>query len=258
MSFYSTKNKIPKSQLPAPSKYIEYYYHQKPKTERKWSNYINVLSIDPGRVNLAVRIERWSIDKTITPLLFVKLDLEEDDAISPYIKALNFLDKNEELLLTVNIMVIEKQLPFNYKCVRISQHLITYFMTLTMNNDLLPSIYEIDSKLKGECLGAPKSLNDKDLKKWAVTKAIEILEARGDKYSLDILNNIGKKKDDLADTVVQVESLFNYIGIGVITAECKAMVKPMLNIQHESKEYKDPLLAEPEKPKIMKKLNLVK
>ncbi len=252
--WHSSKNKIPKSQLPTPSKYIEYYYHQKPKTERKWPNYINVLSIDPGRVNLAIRIERWNINGNISPILFTKLDLEEDDNISPYISSLNFLNENKKLLLDIHIMVIEQQLPFNYKCVRISQHLISYFMTLTTNIDLLPSIYEISSKLKGEYLGAPKSINDKDLKKWAVVKATEILQARGDKYSLEILDKVGKKKDDLADTVVQVEALFGYIGIGVITASNKSAT-PILNITNEVREVKenqDPLLAEPSKAEISK------
>src|SRR5438105_8963608 len=89
-------------------------------------------------------------------------------------------------------------------------------MILTKDNPNLPSIYEVSPKLKGEYLGAPKKISEKDLKLWSVNKAIEICKLRNDKYSLEAIEKI-KKKDDLADTITQVEALFGYIGVSVVT-----------------------------------------
>ena len=190
---FSNKNKIPKSQLPAPTKYTELYYHQTPKEDRKWPDYINVVSIDPAIKNFAIRIEKWDINGIISPIFFTKINLMPNENDSPYITLLNFFSTIKHHFLRTHIFVIEKQLPQNYKCVRVSQHAISIFMTITANTELLPSIYEVDSKLKGDYLGAPKSIGDKDLKKWAVDKAIELCKARGDQFSLDVIEKTKKK-----------------------------------------------------------------
>jgi hypothetical protein len=44
-----------------------------------------------------------------------------------------------------------------------------------------------------------------NVKKWSISKAIEILSNYNDINGLNILNK-EKKKDDLADTVCQIES----------------------------------------------------
>ena len=229
---FNSKGKIPKSQLPAPSKYDEYYYHQTPKTERKWNeNFIMVTSVDPATKNFAIRIEKWNADGTIIPLVFTKTNLSENEEISPYVSLLNFLEKYKEFLLKTHVFVVEKQVPQNYKCVRISQHTITYFMTITKDNPNLPSIYEVSPKLKGEYLGAPKKISEKDLKLWAVNKAIEICKQRNDKYSLEIIEKT-KKKDDLSDTIVQTEALFGHIGIAVLTENInKGINLEVLNVK---------------------------
>ena len=52
-------------------------------------------------------------------------------------------------------------------------------------------------------------MEQRDRKKWSVNKAIEILTCRGE---MDILENLTsvKKKDDLADVLVQLQS-FKYL-----------------------------------------------
>lgn len=242
---FNNKNRIPKSQIPRPSHYVEHYYHKLPKTSRQWNQgYINVVSIDPARKNLAFRIERWHTNNVITPIVFTKIDLEENEDVSMYVALLNFLNTHKKYLLQTHIMVIEKQLHINYQAVRISQHIITYFMTISQDSELLPSIFELDSKVKGQYLGAPKNISEKQLKQWAVTKAVEILTARGDKWSLEVIENT-KKKDDLSDVVIQVEALFGYIGVAIITEQKEA---PILNLTANKTE--DPLLADPVKPKL--------
>lgn len=223
---YNNKNLIPKSQRPKNFKYYEHYVHTIDKSERKWnSDYLQVTSVDPALKNFGIRIEQWNYKtKIITPLMFQRINLiehlknteDEDDYNEAFVKLLEIFKPIENIIKNTNIFIIERQLPVNYKPVRISQHVITYFMSTTYNNEILPSIYEVDPKLKGEILGAGK-LSETALKDWAIDKAAEILTQRNDTVSLDILNNnrkkgkSGTKADDLADTIVQVVALFLYI-----------------------------------------------
>jgi hypothetical protein len=92
----------------------------------------------------------------------------------------------------------------NYTTVRISQAVISYFMTKMANNSIHSVIMEISPKMKGDLLGAGK-LTKLQLKQWAVEKAMDILTARNDRDSLYVLSR-HNKKDDLADAVLQEEA----------------------------------------------------
>jgi hypothetical protein len=245
---FARKNVVPKSQMPKKSKYVEHYVHSINKNERKWDqDYIQVVSIDPAVKNFAIRIERWNKNGNIEPIYFTRLDLlenEEDDDFNPaFIVLFNLLKELESKLVETHFFIIEKQLPHNYKVVRVSQHLITHIMFLTFNNKLLPIIYEVDPKLKGEVFNAGK-LSETDLKKWAVTKAIEILTERKDQNSLDIIagsrNSKKKKQDDLADTVIQTEALFRHIlNSEVYDQFIYNQIKNIFDKIKENKELKD-------------------
>ena len=133
------------------------------------------------------------------------IEIKDD---SPYQKLIRFFDSPpvKKLILECHYVIIERQLAENYRAVRISQHTITYFLVQLKNSTLNPIIIELDSKVKGGQLGGAMGLSSKQLKAWAVEKAISILTMRNDSFSLDILNKI-KKKDDLADCVVQLDAL---------------------------------------------------
>jgi hypothetical protein len=105
------------------------------------------------------------------------------------------------------LLIIERQLPQNYKMVRISQHLISYFYMLWTDLPHQPLIVEVSPSLKGKMLGFSKR-HDYDLKEWSSAKAVEILTFHQDLESLQILTKFPGKKDDLADTVCQEEALF--------------------------------------------------
>jgi hypothetical protein len=203
---YSRANTVPKSQLTNTKlKYVEHYWHTIPREERKWNlDYIQILSVDPGLKNYTILIQRRMTNGITFPLLYNKLDFTSDDESSHYGYLLHFFESQKELIKGCHIFLIERQLPQNYKMVRISQHTISYIMFQTLNNSLLPSIYEVDTKLKGIYLGVKKS---DDVKKIAIERAIQLLTSRNDKYSLSVLNNT-KKKDDLADVIIQIEALF--------------------------------------------------
>lgn len=217
------QRKIPKTQAPDKSPFTSYHFHTVSTENRQWPHIIRVISIDPGIANFCIRVEERPIDFTVKippkSLLYVKLKLskeaqqltESNECI--YYKSLfDFFELHLALFQSCHLVIIERQMPFNYKATRIAQHIITFFMIYLKNLSHLPAIYEIDSKLKTDELGAPKTLNDRGIKQWTPIKAVELLEMRGDTESLSILNK-NKKKDDLSDVICQIEGLFSFLGL---------------------------------------------
>lgn len=212
--------KISKSEGPDKTPYTVYYPHRLPASDRNWNQeYYQLASIDPGRKNYALRIERRYHNGWITPVVFDKVAIEsfqEQDGViicHTYRVLTDFLAQYDQFFLDCHFIIIERQLPQNYKATRIAQHTISYFNLLLRNRPLLPAIIEVDPKLKGKRLGAPKGLSDKQLKTWAVEKARELLTIRLDQFSLDVLDRFRNKQDDLSDTVCQIEALFNLWGL---------------------------------------------
>ena len=207
--------KTPQGELPEKSLYSYHYPHSISSDKRNWNQgFRQVISIDPGRKNYAFRIERRYDDGRIIPIVFDKTEIESitttDDVtvVDTYKVLTGFLDKYKQFYDDCHYVIIEKQMHFNYKAVRISQHTISYFSLVLFNKPLLPAIIEIDSKLKGKMLEAPKG---EDLKKWAVLKAREMFEAREDQFSIGVLDYFRSKQDDLSDTACQIEAFFLYL-----------------------------------------------
>jgi len=207
--------KIAKSESPDKTPYTVYYPHKIAVTERKWTQpYYQVLSIDPARKNYAMRIERRYHNGWITPIVFDKFSIESIEEIggitiySTYQVLTSFLEKYQEFYDDCHFIVIERQLPQNYRATRIAQHTISYFSIRLHNKPLLASIIEVDPKLKGKILGAPKGINDKQLKSWAVEEGRKLLTTRMDQFSIEVLDHFRNKQDDLCDTVCQIEALF--------------------------------------------------
>ena len=213
--------KTPKSQEAYKSIYTAYNPHTIDLTHRVNSNKIRIISVDPGISNFCIRVEERGIKDyiPIKTLLFDKMHLRRDeveltdDLICQYYTTLNnYLDDRLDLFKTCDMVIVEKQLPINYKAVRISQHVITYFMVHLKNIPSLPIIFEIDPKLKGRELGASSHLNSKGLKHWAVEEATKLLTIRNDQHGIEVLRKNKKKADDLADTVCQIEAFFSFKG----------------------------------------------
>jgi len=195
-----------------------------PLSNRKWPERIRVISVDPGVTHYAIRVEERSTKSvgSIDTLLFDKIGLKKGeqelttDLVSPlYTFVLDFLDRHKELFRTCHMVIIEKQLPVNYRAVRMSQHTLSYFMILLKNKEPeLPMFFEVAPTLKGRELGVPPNLNERGLKLWAIDKARELLTNRNDKVGLAVLNRKvngrKEKKDDLSDVICQIEALFSY------------------------------------------------
>jgi len=217
------KEKVPKTQAPDKSNYTIHHCHSTDKPI-EWNNrkdYFRIMSIDPGKKNFCFRIElRNSETEEIITEVFEKIDLigdqNHDRVIIDYIgrNVISILNKYINLILNCHIVIIERQLQINYKMVRFSQHVISYLMMILRDNSLKTVILEIDSKLKTKQLGATKGLGKKEIKTWAIEKAYAILNERNDTKSIKIMDKAQKsKKDDLADTVIQIEAVFCLFGL---------------------------------------------
>lgn len=188
--------KIPKTQQPEKTPYT--MYNQPPVK----GDYLQFVSIDPALKNLALRVERRYNDGRVICLYSQKYSpMETINQLYHNITVL--LDNQQEYYKDTHYVIIERQLPQNYLATRVMQHLISYFLLKQC------CVVEIDPKLKGRMLDAPKGIGERQLKKWAVEKAIEIATQRGDDYTLNLLKK-NKKKDDLADVLCQIEAFCLY------------------------------------------------
>jgi hypothetical protein len=217
--------------------------------------YLQMASIDPATNNYGIRIERRYLDKPlIIPLLFTKLDLRPTKEYeNVYLNLTLFLDKYYSLFRECHIILFERQITDNYSMIRMSQHTLSYFITkLTkspiesktniklniLNYEPKTVIIEINSQVKGRQLGGAVGLKKNQLKKWAVDKAIELLTIRGDTFSLEIIRRL-KKKDDVADTVVQLEALCSLLKLPVTQ-------QPVINLSSQDKKLKPILNIKPQ------------
>lgn len=131
-----------------------------------------------------------------------------------YFNMIDHLDEHFSLFEKCSIFVIEQQMSKNSMAIKLGQHCFSYFCVKFGREK---EIVEFPSYNKTCILGAQKTkgkmnkngkyrwktMDSRTRKKWAVTKAYEILESRGEE---DTMNNIkGKaKKDDLSDTICQL------------------------------------------------------
>jgi hypothetical protein len=223
--------KASKAQQPDKTPYTVYNPHSnyEDRPNRWVQDYYQIVSIDPAIKNYCIRIERRYTNGKIIPIVYDKTNLipnpdkkskeknqienlksdpnVQKAEVTLYETLTNYLENFSSHYLESHFVVIERQLPHNYKAVRISQHSLSYFFLKLRDVHLLPIVIEVDSKLKSRALGCPKGLNDRQNKAWLIQKAIQLLEMRQDHYSLSILTKI-RKKDDYADTVCQIEALF--------------------------------------------------
>ena len=203
------KPKIKKSELPPKTQWTVHDPHSKDISLRNelWKQpYLQFTTIDPGSKNLGLRIERRYHAGYYQPIVYIvyNVGITEEDELNctVYKKLTTFLTQYLPLFMETHLFSVERQLPENYRAVRISQHIISFLMHHLMNAPLLPIIYELESKLKYRMLGAPTHLNHQTLKKvWGPAKAIEILTLENDTLSLNVIN-ASKKKDDLGDVVL--------------------------------------------------------
>ncbi len=188
-------------------------------SQRQWNqDHMVFISIDPGINNFAFRIElRPKNGLPPHTIVFNKLNFSNyrrDNETSLYCMVTTFLDMHMVYFRKVHVVLIERQLPINYQMVRLCQHLISYFVIRLKNlTPLLPLILEISPRIKTRYLDSPKGMNSKQVKRWSIEMALNLLKDRGDTYAYGVITNAAKnKKDDLADTIVQLEAICKMLG----------------------------------------------
>ena len=159
-------------------------------------------------------------------VLYRNLDLTEGAKKGKYLDSVIYhnmisaLDNYREVFDRCSIIVIEQQMSFkqaqNTMALKLGQHCYSYFIfryPITQDGDFVfdesKEIIEFPAYYKTQVMGAPKvngkAMSKPERKKWSTEKAIDILMERGDTDTLDEI--IGsKKKDDLADTLIQLQS----------------------------------------------------
>jgi len=228
--------KVPKTQQPSKSLVTLYYPHTTPIDQRQWSNdYIQFISIDPAIKNLAIRVERRYHDGYITCLYSNKycpyqVEIIDNMEVNKVYENINTLLQPLSVYFpNTHYVLIERQLPENYQATRVAQHLLSYFIFQLKDTYQLASIMEVDPKLKGKMLGAPKGCHKNELKAWAVVKATELATQRCDTITLDLFQQ-HKKKDDLADVLCQIEAF------------CKLMHLPLTTTMVNTSVIKDKVI----------------
>lgn len=203
--------------------------------DRKWkTDYYQFISIDPAVENFGFRIEKRYLDGKITGEVLLKTKFTITNEINGKRKKVNvdkttlenvvidectkFLDQYDEYYDNTHFILVEQQMIENWYSTRVMQHVLTYFiMTFRNGRGLYPLIIEVNSKLKGAQLGYNRR-SGLNLKEWAVVRAIELLEQRDDKFSLDVISKL-KKKDDVSDVVIQIEAFCRYINLEPFTED---------------------------------------
>ena len=130
-----------------------------------------------------------------------------------------YLTSIKNILKDCEYVVIEQQLSRNVKAFKLAQTCASFFI-FEFENKM--NVVDFPAFHKTCVLGAPrtlkvakngkrkwKTLSKSERKKWSVKKALEILQCRDEKDTLDNIKT-KRKKDDLADTITMCQA-FKFI-----------------------------------------------
>jgi hypothetical protein len=159
-------------------------------------------------------------------VLYKNLDLTKGAVKGKYLDSIIYhnmisaLDTYKDVFDKCSIIVIEQQMSFkqaqNTMALKLGQHCYSYFVfryPIVQEGNIVfddsKEIIEFPAYYKTQVLGAPKvggkAMSKPERKKWATAKAMDILMERGDTDTLEEIEG-SKKKDDLADTLIQLQS----------------------------------------------------
>lgn len=194
--------------------------------ELKNLSYYDIITIDPGSVNLGVYVERWwsnGVDELVAYELYKPL--KEKTNYYPDLLAAGdeFIKNFFGRFLKCHFIVIESQLLINVAAFSLMQHIISSLLIVMKDDGMHPLIFELNPNLKTKNLGAPREVKTKaDRKKWCVLKAASILRDRNEEeLAITIFETRSKsgrgkcKKDDIADGVCMArvcKTLFDEAG----------------------------------------------
>lgn len=199
-------------------------FHRQSHPNLSFDGVVVAAAFDPGPANFAVRVELREGRQWRKTLLFEKLNFggmkattarkeEGKKVVRLWGDVLDYLDDRAEIFDRVNLFAPEKQLSPNHTANLLSQHFKSCLMQRYRDRPPYPVMMEVSPRLKSRVLCPDgEKLSYPQLKKASVAAATRLLEERGDQVSLDGLK-ASKKKDDLADTVIELEALFRELAV---------------------------------------------
>lgn len=149
-----------------------------------------------------------------TRIYWKVVNFEKDlkNGVEIFVPIIKFLDSNLELWDSCNGIILEKQMRINYSAQVVQHFIFSYFKNLY---GPFKYISDISATRKTQALQAPKKMEKKERKKWAVTETTRLLSLREDFDGLKILHL--SKADDLADSCLQLKAFQKLVFIeGVI------------------------------------------
>lgn len=195
--------------------YLNYNFHSD-NSPRTWMvDSILVILIDPGPTNLGFRIERRFTNGHVSTEILTQVKLLEcgKDVFTSELaeNTTRFLDGFREYHPHVHYVCVERQMSINFKCTRLLQHIITYYMMILKDLPLRPYLMEISPFLKSRELHAPKGMNRTFLKKWTCGRARQFLIERQDPWLTYFDSLQAMQQRDVADTICMSEGLFKLL-----------------------------------------------
>lgn len=171
--------------------------------------YLQIISVDPGITNLAIRIEQRYANK-IVPLFFCRITLAKEkktaSAANGIIKQCTALLKSlHSYIANSHLFIIERQV-INKMVIRLYQHMLTYIPLVYPNLCVL----DVSPLLKTTVLGGAKGAGRPAAKKFCYNMALAILRQGGDTVSIDIIAK-DSAKYDLTDTVCQIAAVLRRV-----------------------------------------------
>lgn len=170
---------------------------------------LNIASFDPGSRNFGIRIEqRWSVEQPwdrTRLILLAKWDLTQRGVplmVSCVQQLHRRLTELASYLSRCHYILVEQQMPINSTAYRVAQHVITQCWGYIVNNNLNSWLVELNSRLKGERLHAPRGI---DIKHWSIEEAQRLSQQQLDHDTLTMLQGRGKR-DELSDTTIQIQA----------------------------------------------------
>lgn len=221
MSFFGN-TKTPKSQKPDNLPLYFHRFHTKDVNyDLVWQqDYRQLVIIDIGYENLCRRISRRKMSpKKVTPIAFdkvnVRIEADEEEFRVLFRDLEVWLDQHRRDYFDTHVIIIEWQLPQNYKAIRISTFILSYFYFLLKDTPLFPFIIEMRSGFKDDYFPILKPLNQNARKSKCGELGLELLHLFDDKQSLEIMEqgtskHKKKKIDDYGDTVLMEEVFCRY------------------------------------------------
>lgn len=169
-------------------------------------------AFDPGFVNTGFRIEKRSlnIDNKIIPETIIQRLIISDKKNDPkhfFVRMTEEIFNMKDEIEKCDFILVESQMHNNPRATRMCQHIISTLLGFLYDSKTL--IMEVEPTIKSRSFGV-KGIRGKELKKWAIVKALEILTDRNDDKGVKMVKE-SKKQDDQCDVILYCDSWARYL-----------------------------------------------